>query len=125
MTKILIVEDDEFLREIIMDHLVESGYEVVGAANGKLGKEIALTGGFDLIVSDVQMPFVTGVELLKWVREQSSIPFILMTGFTNLLKDSNPTDLGAQGLLTKPFTTQQLSDQIKAVIGTRTSEGHS
>jgi putative nucleotidyltransferase with HDIG domain len=116
MAQILIVEDDEFLREILCDYLTEKGHKIQAVPNGKVARDIVLNGNFDLVVSDVQMPFLNGVELLQWIRERSQIPFIMMTGFTNLLETQKAADLGAQGFLSKPFSNQDLLQLITNVL---------
>lgn len=116
MAKILIVEDDDFLREVLSDYLGSRGHSVNSAPNGKVAKNLATMGHFDLIISDVQMPFLNGVELLQWLRTQSQTPFILMTGFTNLLETQRAADLGAQGFLSKPFSNEDLLNLIKSIL---------
>jgi putative nucleotidyltransferase with HDIG domain len=116
MIRILLVEDDDGLREVISDFLNQKDYYVVAVSNGKKAREIFSSGDFNLIISDVQMPFLNGVELLQWIRERSKIPFILITGFTNLLETKNAFDYGANGFLTKPFKSDELFRILSEVL---------
>jgi putative nucleotidyltransferase with HDIG domain len=116
MAKILIVEDDEFLRDILVDYLTQKGHSVTPVPNGKVAKGVVIAGGFELVVSDVQMPFMNGVEFLQWLRPQSKIPFILMTGFTNLIETHQAAELGAEGFLSKPFSNQDLLRLINEIL---------
>lgn len=126
MAKILIAEDDEFLRDILQEYLTSKGNNVTTVPNGKVARDVVLNGGFELIISDIQMPFLNGVEFLQWLRPQSQTPFILMTGFTNLLETQKAADLGAQGFLSKPFSNKDLLKLINEVLqplnGPTTSE---
>lgn len=115
MAKILLAEDDQLLRDMMAAYLNSKGHAVVSVANGQAAKAVALTGDFNVIISDVQMPQVNGVELLEWCRESSKIPFIVMTGFSNLIHTQQASDLGASAFLTKPFTNRALLDLVNEV----------
>lgn len=115
MAKILLAEDDNMLRDMMAAYLNGKGHAVIAVANGQAAKAIALTGDFNVIISDVQMPQLNGVELLEWCRESSKIPFIVMTGFSNLIHTQQASDLGASGFLTKPFTNRALLDMVNEV----------
>ncbi len=122
MAKILLVEDDEDLRNSIADHLNRKGHTVVGAPDGKAAKEVAFADEFQIIISDVQMPFVNGIQLLEWIREHSKIPFILMTGFSHLLETHKAANLGADGFLTKPFKNNSLLEIIEELLNPKFNE---
>lgn len=116
MATILIAEDDEYLREILQDYLSSKGHKITTVPNGKVAKNVIMAGTFDLVISDVQMPFLNGVELLQWLRTHGTTPFILMTGFTNLLETKKAADLGAQGFLSKPFSNSDLLKLIEEIL---------
>tara|TARA_B110001454_G_C12723292_1_gene436294 strand:- start:5651 stop:7000 length:1350 start_codon:yes stop_codon:yes gene_type:complete len=122
MKRILIAEDDEFLRDILKEYLEDNGYKATVVPDGKTARDVALTGEFALVISDVQMPFLNGVELLQWLRGKSQIPFILMTGFTNLLETHQAAEMGANGFLTKPFSNKDLLALIKSLIEPKPEE---
>ncbi|MFZ4620231.1 MAG: hybrid sensor histidine kinase/response regulator [Bacteroidota bacterium] len=110
--KILIVDDEPDLRNVIREILTDAGYDVSDAENGTQGLILAKTGLPDLILCDIQMPEMNGYELLNAVNLQSElkkIPFVFMTGVNTGQYDVRKgMDLGADDYLTKPFTTEEL-----------------
>ncbi len=113
--KILIVEDDDFFRETIVDLLSEQ-YHVLEAPNGKRGREIILIESPDLVISDIQMPGFSGLDLLEWSKNNKPVPFIIMTGFSLALETKSAFDLGARGFVAKPFKKVELLGAIHAVL---------
>lgn len=124
MAKILVVEDEDFFRSALRQYLSARGHIVVEAPNGKVARDIIGSTELDLILSDVQMPFLDGVELLEWVKKSKPTPFILMTGFSNLLETKSAFDLGADGFLAKPFKNQELIEVIGSVLNKGATEEH-
>ena len=114
--KVLIVEDDQFFREAIRD-LLKKKFIVFEAPNGKSAKEILTLQELDLVISDIQMPGLTGLELLEWSKEHKPVPFIIMTGFSMALETQSAFDLGAKGFIAKPFKNADLLATISNVIG--------
>lgn len=114
--KILIVEDDQFFREAICD-LLKKKYDVQEAPSGKVAIEILNLLDFDLVLSDIQMPGLTGIELLEWSQKNKPIPFVIMTGFSMLLETKTAFDLGAKGFISKPFKNAELFSVIDSIIG--------
>lgn len=112
--KILIVEDDDFFREAIKDVLV-SRFTVLEAPNGKSAKEILAVQQLDVVLTDIQMPNFTGIELLEWSKKYKPVPFIIMTGFSTALETQSAFDLGAQGFLAKPFKNSDLIKLIETI----------
>lgn len=114
---ILIVEDDEFFREALKDSLSRHGFKVSVAADGKSARLILNLSSFDLILSDIQMPHMTGVELLAWVKENKpSVPVVLMTGFSQIVETKKAHELGAAGFIPKPFTDKDVLELIKEIF---------
>lgn len=113
MAKILLVDDDEQLRELLVEALTESGHSVTVAANGQDAQLILVHQVYDLIVSDVQMPVMNGIELLQWVRTNIQTPMILMSGFSRLLELMKPKDIGAKAFLPKPFQPEDLISLVE------------
>ena len=112
--EVLLVEDDDALRSIIAENLTRRGMIVSQAENGLVAKnlfELAPTK-FDLIISDIRMPELDGVQLLKIVRAAGRVPFIVMTGFSELIESKNAFDLGASDFLPKPAKTDALLSSI-------------
>jgi putative nucleotidyltransferase with HDIG domain len=116
MASILVVEDDDDLRSTLSQYLVSKNHEVVEASNGKAAIEMLKHKNFDVVLSDVQMPEMNGVQLLEWVKAQHTAKFIMMTGFTNLLETKTAHDLGADEFLSKPFRIDDLTVAISKVL---------
>lgn len=117
IAQILIVEDDQFFREAIRDLLKKKDYDVLEAPNGKTAKDILVLQMVDLVISDIQMPGLSGMELLEWSKEHKPVPFIIMTGFSKLLETQSAYDLGAREFLTKPFKNIELLEAIERIVG--------
>lgn len=114
--KILLVEDDDIFRGTICEVLGKK-YQVSQAPNGKSACELMSVENYDLVLSDIQMPNMTGIDLLEWSTKHRPMPFIIMTGFSTLLETKSAYDLGAKGFISKPFKIAQLLDLIPTVIG--------
>jgi putative nucleotidyltransferase with HDIG domain len=119
---ILLVDDDQGFREIVKMTLERQGFEVIEADNGRSARELIKVGKFSLILSDIQMPHFTGIELLEWVSERAKIPVILMTGFSRMIETLDAHSLGASAFLSKPFQGQELIDVVKQTLGIVTPE---
>lgn len=115
MKKILIVEDNNMFRETLCEVLNDE-YSISGAENGKIATELMSITDYDLIISDVQMPSLSGIELLEWSLKHKPTPFIIMTGFSTLLETRSAFDLGASGFLTKPFKIDELRHTIQSIL---------
>ncbi len=115
MMRILLVEDDDDLRHAISD-LLSRKYIVIEAANGKAGQELMAHGNFDLVISDAQMPLMNGVDFLKWTQEKMPTPFILMTGYSEMLDTKKTFDLQVDNFIVKPFMNSDLMDAVSEVL---------
>jgi diguanylate cyclase (GGDEF)-like protein len=117
MTKILIIEDMDSLREEIIETLTYEGFDVLGAENGAVGVRLALEHLPDLVVCDVMMPELNGYETLTTLRRESTtaaIPFIFLTAKADKVDMRQGMELGADDYLTKPFTVEELLGAIAA-----------
>lgn len=127
---ILVVEDDSFFRATIKDIIEQEGFSVEEASNGVIAKDLIKNNSFDVIVSDIQMPEMTGVELVEWTRKifdrsfksHRELPIILMTGFAHIMETQKAHELGVQEFLTKPFKDDELIDAIKKILGIKKEE---
>lgn len=116
MKKILVIEDNEEVRENLEEILELSGYEVVTAEDGKVGVEKALTTAPDLILCDVMMPHLDGFGVLNILSKKSltaSIPFVFLTAKTEKNDFRRGMNLGADDYITKPFYKDELLDVIE------------
>lgn len=103
---ILVAEDDESYREMIVALLTKKGYFAKGVANGKLALNELMYRPFDLVVSDVKMPVMHGLDLLGEIKKKfPKMPVILMTGFSYILETQEAQSLGADDFILKPFQT--------------------
>jgi len=117
MKKILIIDDEEWLREMVQLALTQKGYDVIEAGNGSIGIEVAQKELPDLILCDVNMEKVDGYSTLSSLRNQpatASIPFILMTGLADNAGMRHGMELGADDYLPKPFTIDALYAAVEA-----------
>jgi two-component system sensor histidine kinase/response regulator len=117
MKKILVIDDEEWLREMVHLALGQKGYDVIEAANGSLGIDVARKELPDLILCDVNMEKVDGYLTLSSLRSEAStasIPFILMTGLADNAGMRHGMELGADDYLPKPFTIDALYAAVEA-----------
>jgi CRP/FNR family transcriptional regulator, cyclic AMP receptor protein len=119
MTKILLVEDNNEIRENTCEILEMANYEVATASNGKEGYEVALRENPDLIICDIMMPVLDGYGLLHLIsrnEDLKSIPFIFLTAKTERIDFRKGMEMGADDYITKPFTDIELLNAIESRI---------
>jgi DNA-binding NtrC family response regulator len=119
--RVLLIDDEQMVRKIVRKMLERSGNEVTEAENGRLGLEQLKTGTFDLVITDIIMPEMEGVETLMTVREQyPNVKVIAMSGggrTGNIDFLSAAEKLGASAILHKPFTLGSLTTAIETTFG--------
>ena len=114
--RILIVEDEPRLRDLIGRSLIREGYEVDSAADGAEGFEKAKSGGFDVIVLDVMLPTMSGLEISMRLRRQGiDVPILMLTARDALDDRVAGLDAGADDYLVKPFAFAELSARLRAL----------
>ncbi|MBP0969941.1 MAG: response regulator transcription factor [Oscillospiraceae bacterium] len=114
--KILIVEDEEGLREALIRTLEGEGYLTDGAKDGEEGYSMICTGLYDLVLLDIMLPVYDGLEVLRRIRNQSiDVPVILLTARSTVEDKVGGMDLGADDYLTKPFAMPELLARIRMV----------
>jgi DNA-binding NtrC family response regulator len=117
---ILVVDDDEAQRDSLKEDLEQEGFAVELAAGGRAGVERVKRGGVDLVVSDVKMPDLDGLDLLREVRAiEPTLGVIIITGFGSIDTAFRAVKLGASDFLTKPFDTERLLVTIKNALAGR------
>lgn len=114
--KILIVEDEEKLARFIEMELVYEDYQVEKAGDGRTGLSMAQNGGFDLILLDIMLPELNGIEVLRRLRKTSDIPVILLTARDTVMDKVTGLDGGADDYITKPFAIEELLARIRAAL---------
>ncbi len=114
--KILVVEDEHSISDIIKFNLRKEGYEVETAYDGKEGMEKALNCGCDLVLLDIMLPLLDGFEVCRRVREKSNVPILMLTAKEEEVDKVLGLELGADDYITKPFGMRELIARIKANI---------
>jgi len=116
MTRILIVDDDTELCDLVREFLEPEGFSVESAHDGESGVKLALSGDFDLAVLDVMMPGLNGFEALKRIRADSSLPVIMLTARGEEVDRIVGLEIGADDYMPKPFNPRELTARLRAVL---------
>jgi len=114
--KLLLVDDDVELAEILGDYLGQEGFEVSLAHDGEAGVALALTGHYALVVLDVMMPKMNGIEALGRIRMNSRVPVLMLTAKGDDLDRITGLELGADDYVPKPCTPRELLARIRAIL---------
>jgi len=114
--KILIVEDEQKIARFIEMELNYEGYTTEKAADGHTGLELAETGRFDLILLDLMLPGMSGMEVLRRIRRSSDVPVIVLTARDSTMDKVSGLDGGADDYITKPFATEELLARIRSAL---------
>jgi len=115
---ILIIEDEAEIVRFLSLELQHEGYSVRSCTNGRAGLEEAMTGDFSLILLDVMLPELNGMEVLRRLRKESAVPVILVTARDAVMEKVNGLDMGANDYITKPFHIEELLARIRMVLRT-------
>lgn len=119
MPKILIIDDEHVLRSGLRDVLVFEDFNVIEAANGATGLELARQERPDLIICDIAMPDMDGFDVLTQLRmspETESIPIIMLTARAESVARKRVHSLGADGYITKPFSIDEILEAIQTCL---------
>jgi two-component system response regulator ArlR len=119
MIKILIVEDEEKIARFIELELMHENYKVIKANNGRTGLEIAERGEADLVILDVMLPEINGLEVLRRLRKSSDVPVIMLTARDAVMDKVSGLDAGADDYITKPFAIEELLARIRTALKKR------
>lgn len=117
--KILIVEDEEKIARFVELELKHEGYEVGKTTSGREGLSMAESGEYDLVVLDVMLPELNGLEVLRRLRKTSEIPVIMLTARDAVMDKVSGLDAGADDYLTKPFAIEELLARIRVALKKR------
>ena len=118
--RILLVEDEEKLARVVELELKYEGYAVEKAPDGRSGLELALSGRFDLVLLDIMLPQLSGMEVLRRLRRESQLPVIMLTARDSVVDKVSGLDSGADDYITKPFAIEELLARIRAALRSRT-----
>ena len=115
-TRILLVEDEEKLARFVELELNHEGYSVTKAFTGREGYELAASGDFDLVLLDIMLPELNGMEVLRRLRRTSKVPVIMLTARDETMDKVAGLDQGADDYITKPFAIEELLARIRATL---------
>ena len=117
--RILLIEDDKEISEMLSNYLIAENFEVVCAADGQKACEDFDTGSYSIVLLDLMIPKITGMDVMKYIRQKSTVPIIIISARDS---DSDKTlglGLGADDYITKPFSVAEVLARIKANIRRR------
>jgi DNA-binding NtrC family response regulator len=120
--KILVVDDDEIIRDLLINFLKFSGYEGIGAINGQKALEEFLAineteDAFDLIITDIHMPLMNGFQLLRAIKKiDSEMPVVFITGFAHFRRFFADKTARADGFLEKPFSLESIDNLVTRLL---------
>jgi CheY-like chemotaxis protein len=115
---VLLVDDDEDVRDVLVWAFVEDGYEVAAADRGDRAAEMLASGSFDALVTDLRLPDMNGAEVVRQMRGlELAIPTVVISGYAGCLEASRLRDLGVRQVLPKPFKITDLLREVRELIG--------
>jgi len=114
--RLLLIEDDASIREIVSIGLKAAGFRVVTAIDGRQGLASARSGGFDAVILDVMLPLLDGFEVCREIRKFSRIPVVMLTARTDLIDVVVGLESGADDYVKKPFELPELTARLRAVL---------
>lgn len=116
MKKILLIEDEEKILELVAEYLVSEGFNVVTANDGEAGVASFYSEQPDLVLLDVMLPKVSGLEVCRQIRQKHSTPIIMLTARSEEIDKLLGLEFGADDYITKPFSLRELVARVKAVL---------
>lgn len=116
MDKILIIDDDEELCELVSEYLAVEGFDITSVNDGESGLKAALTGDYDMVILDVMLPKMNGFDVLRNLREESKLPVIMLTARGDDMERIVGLEIGADDYLPKPFNPRELAARLRAIL---------
>ena len=116
MTRVLVVDDEPTIREIVVGYLERDGFETLEAADGDRARELLERDLPDLVVLDVMLPGTDGLDLCRWIRSRSRLPVIMLTARGEESDRIVGLELGADDYVTKPFSPRELAARVRTVL---------
>ncbi|MEX1243705.1 MAG: response regulator transcription factor [Thermoanaerobaculia bacterium] len=121
MSRVLVADDEAGIRKVIRDALMKAGHDVETAVDGEEAQALLEAGEFDLVITDLNMPSVDGLELVRRIRTGSAVPILVLTVRQEEREKVRLLDAGADDYVTKPFGVAELLARARALL--RRSEG--
>ena len=116
VNKILVADDEQEIRELLLDTMRTAGYEAIGAANGDEALRLIETEFLDLVILDIMMPRMNGLQVLRHLRKTSDIPVIMLSARTGTVDKVESFELGADDYVTKPFHLIELTARVAVLL---------
>jgi DNA-binding response OmpR family regulator len=116
MATVLVVDDEPIVREIVVRYLEREGHETLEAEDGRRARDAIERSDPDLVVLDVMLPGVDGLELCRWIRSRSELPVIMLTARGEEADRIVGLELGADDYVTKPFSPRELAARVRSVL---------
>src|SRR5262249_19186483 len=116
MSRVLVVDDESGIRKVVRDALEREGHEVETAVDGQEALDLCEQGAFDLIVTDLAMPRMSGLELVREIRQKSAVPILVLTVRHEEREKVRLLDAGADDYVTKPFGVEELLARARALL---------
>ena len=113
---ILIVDDEELIRNVIQEYLTQDGYIVDEAEDGQTAVNKSVNSNYDLIIMDIMMPNKDGFSAVKEIKEKKNVPFIMLSARGEEYDKLTGFDLGVDDYMTKPFSPKELVARVKAIL---------
>jgi DNA-binding response OmpR family regulator len=113
---VLVVDDEPIVREVVATYLRREGYRALEAADGLTARDLIERAQPDLVVLDVMLPGIDGLELCRWIRARSEVPVIMLTARGEEADRIVGLDLGADDYVTKPFSPRELVARVRTVL---------
>ena len=114
--RILIVDDDASLTTMLKEYLGSEGFEVESTQHGSAGAAAAVTGQFAVVILDIMLPGISGIEVLRRIRQSSQVPIIMLTAKGDDVDRVVGLEMGADDYISKPFLARELLARLKAVL---------
>lgn len=125
MSKVLIIDDDEELCELVSEYLSVEGFETAVVNDGESGLKAARSGKYDMAILDVMLPKMNGFEVLKNLRSDSSLPVLMLTARGDDMERIVGLETGADDYLPKPFNPRELVARLRAILRRSTGDASS
>jgi DNA-binding response OmpR family regulator len=116
MPTVLVVDDEPIVRDVVVRYLRRDGFTTLEAGDGDTVRRLIETADVQLVVLDVMLPGVDGLELCRWIRERSELPVILLTARGEESDRIVGLELGADDYVTKPFSPRELATRVRTVL---------
>jgi len=116
MKKILVVDDEKPISDIIKFNMVKEGYEVVTAFDGREALELFEAERPDILILDLMLPEIDGLEVARTIRKTSNVPIIVLSAKDSEFDKVIGLEIGADDYMTKPFSNRELQARVKAIL---------